>query len=244
MELKGIFDSWAQNVEGQYARKQWLLSKWEVVEGIEWPREKINVMIKDILQSLQITKKDSLVDLGCGGGWILESLKPYLKKVYGLDISYNMLVNAVGLKKQGALVCGELGALPFKTNSLSYAMSYFVLLNIRDDDYIQKAFLEILRVLKKGGRALVGQMADKDGSLAYDKDKQDYVEYCRKVYQLGKNNREQDLLPIKLFDKPKLTQWLKGLNIPFQIQDSFNPFYRPGVSPKVNWRFDVILEKA
>ena len=37
MELKKIFNSWAGSVQKDYANKQWLLSKWELFEGIEWP---------------------------------------------------------------------------------------------------------------------------------------------------------------------------------------------------------------
>ncbi len=243
MELKNIFDSWAKNVKGRYAQKQWLLSKWEVVEGVEWPKPKVDKMVRDICRSLKITKKDSLIELGCGGGWILESLRPRVKKIYGLDISYHMLMNAKGLRKQGILVCGELGHLPFPSNAWPHILSYFVFLNIRDDQYIRQSIREILRVLKKGGRALIGQMSDKDGSQGYDQAKADYVAYCRKVYKLGKNNREQNLLPIKLFDRKEIVRWLKTLDVRFRIQDSFNPFYRPGAPLKVDWRFDIILEK-
>ena len=196
MELKAIFDSWAKNSQGRFAKQQWLLSKWEVVEGIEWPQEKKEKMVRDICQSLQISKSDSLIELGCGGGWLLESLRPRVKKIYGLDISYQMLMNAEALRQKGILVCGELGFLPFRSSVLSHVMSYFVFLNIRDEAYIEKSIVEILRVLKKNGRALIGQLADQGGSSKYDKDKQEYLAYCRKVYKLGENHREQNLLPI------------------------------------------------
>jgi len=117
MELKTLFDSWAEKVDGDYAEKQWMLSKWEVVEGIQWPQEKVAQMVQSIMEGLQLKTTDTLFDLGCGGGWILKALAPYIKKGVGVDFSLPMLSNARVLSPSETFVCGEIGKLPLRDNS-------------------------------------------------------------------------------------------------------------------------------
>ena len=90
MKLKKIFDDWAESCCRDYSRRQWLLSKWEMFEAIEWSEEKKNILIQNILENLRLRPSENLLDLGCGGGWILQSLTPQVKKAVGLDFSWNM----------------------------------------------------------------------------------------------------------------------------------------------------------
>jgi ubiquinone/menaquinone biosynthesis C-methylase UbiE len=243
VELKKLFDTWAQAAARKYTRKQWLLSKWEVVEGIEWPPEKIRVMLDTIREGLQIRKTDLVVDLGCGGGWILKALSPSSRRMIGVDFSDSMLKNAKAFCPKEIFICGEIGRLPFKDNSFDRALSYFVFLNFMEDDFVQKAICDVRRVLKKGGRALIGQLPDKTRSFDYEAAKQEYLSYCDKTYKLGRSNRDICRAPQKLFDKVQLVGFLKKEGIVHQLCNSFNPFYRSGQPQTVEWRFDLILEK-
>lgn len=243
MDLKHLFDSWGQTADKDYTDKQWLLSKWEVVEGIEWPQEKIDCMIRTIVEGLNLKASDTLLDLGCGGGWITKALKPFAQTVRGLDFSFPMLTKAALVCPAQALVCGEIGRLPFKDHSCDCALSYFVFLNFMDDDVVTASILDIMRILKKGGRALIGQLPDKTRCADYDKAKGEYLEYCRNTYSCGKSHRDICRVPQKLFDKNFLINFLDDKNISYHFRDSFNPFYRPGQPERVEWRFDLILEK-
>ncbi len=244
MELQKIFNGWAKSVASDYAKRQWLLSLWEVVEGVEWPQDKCRLMVKIIAERLELKSTHTLVDLGCGGGWILSLLKPLVKESLGVDFSLGMLDFAKAAAPQNMYVCAEMGRLPFKNESFDRMLSYFVYINITDDVYVQQSIHEALRILKPGGRALIGQMPDKNGSRDYDAAKEEYIKYCEKTYRLGKSHRGTSLPPLRLFDKEKLGGFLSTEKIRFQFRKSFNPFYRPGAEETVNWRFDLILEKS
>ncbi len=146
INLKELFESWGQVAQSDYVQQQWLLSKWEVVEGIVWPNEKIQMMTQTIVDGLMLAKEDCVVDLGCGGGWILKQLQPHVGKIVGLDFSEAMLINARQFCPSETFVCGEIGRLPFKKQSFDCALSYFVFLNFLDDD-----FVEHLATLKASG---------------------------------------------------------------------------------------------
>ena len=149
MELKEIFDSWAECAKRDYAQKQWLLSKWELFEGIDWPREKRDFMVKSIIKGLKIRSTHTLADFGCGGGWILHRLKVHVRRIYGVDFSKKMLGFAREASKNGNFIAGEVGKLPFKSDVFDRALSYYVFLNFTDDRYVERSLLEIIRVLKR-----------------------------------------------------------------------------------------------
>ncbi len=243
MELKQIFNSWAGSVGSEYARKQWLLSKWELFEGIDWPQEKNELMIRSIVQGLRLKTDHRLIDLGCGGGWILNQLKTSCGKIYGLDISFQMLkIAMMGCPKEKFL-CGEIGKLPVRSNSFDRVLSFYVFLNFSHDAYVEQSLSEIVRILKRGGRALIGQLPDERRSQDYDKAKAGHLDYCRNHYTLGKNIRDIHTPPLRLFDKEKLGRFLKAHDVAHQFLKSFNPFYRSGQPQLIDWRFDLVLEK-
>lgn len=244
MDLKALFDGWGRSVKKDYAQRQWLLSKWETVEGIVWPDEKISRMLTHIEEGLQICPGDRLADLGCGGGWIAQGLaRRRAGKIIALDFSRPMLENAKEAGVAAPLVCGAIGQLPFQTESVERALSYFVFLNFMDDGFVGRALLDVHRILKKGGRALIGQLPDKTRSADYDRAKAAYLEFCRKTFPLGKSNREIYQAPQKLFDQAWLQEFLYHQRVEYELRDSFNPFDRPGEPLTVKWRFDLILKK-
>jgi len=200
-------------------------------------------MIKTIVQALELKGEDNLLDLGCGGGWITQELGRHCNKITGVDISIEMLQNALKELDQDGIFCAEAAKLPFKEEAFSKVLCYFVFINIMDMDYVKESIKEIYRVLKKGGIAFIGQLPDSLGSGEYDKEKESYIEYCSKEFNLGKNNRNVHTIPINLYDKPSLKRFLEEENITHEICNSFNPFYRPGQEELISWRFDLILKK-
>jgi len=243
MKLKELFDLWGSQAQDQYADKQWLLSKWEVNEGIDWPEEKTEVMVKSLLQGLQPQPTDTIIELGCGGAWILDQLKTYTRKFYGLDFSMEMLKFADQQFKGDHLICGEIGQLPFFSNYFDCILSYYVFMNFDDDVYIEQSILEIIRVLKKGGRALIGQLPEREGSLRYEQAKSEYFKYCQSQFEVGKSIREEHKPPLRLFEKDQLSAFLNEQKVSFFYQDSFNPFYYSGQNKSIDWRFDLIIQK-
>jgi SAM-dependent methyltransferase len=241
--LRTVFNDWAAQAKDAYLHKQWLLSKWEVMDGVEWPQDKINILLSTIREGLQVSRNDSLVDIGCGGGWIGQGLKPDVERVVGLDISIEMLKNARRSSGMKSFVCGDACRLPIKDESFTRALCYFVFINFGNLEDINRGILEVMRILKKGGRALIGQLPDKNCSAQYDAAKKEYVEYCQKTFRGGKNIRDVCVVPVHTLEREKLLAFLDKEKISYRLRDSFNPFYRAGQPQTVSWRFDLILEK-
>src|SRR5436190_23422772 len=93
--LRTIFNNWAAHAKNDYLGKQWLLSKWEMHDGIDWPLDKVNILLESVREVMQVSPSDSLIDIGCGGGWIWRGLQNYVKWSAGLDISEEMLKNVL-----------------------------------------------------------------------------------------------------------------------------------------------------
>jgi SAM-dependent methyltransferase len=242
MTLKDFFDDWTSAAKSSYAQRQWLLSKWEVFDGIEWSQDKINVMLGTILDALRPEKEHLFLDLGCGGGWITRLLAGHVHQAVGLDFCAHML-SVAAASSAGSWVQGDIGRLPFKTSSVDRVLSYFVFLNFLDDSFVEKSLLEIHRVLAPGGVALIGQMPDAAGSLSYDRSKKEYMDYCSGQMHLGRRNDQDSRAPLRTFDRESLVRFLRDKGIVCDIRPAFNPFYRQGASVTVEWRFDLLLRK-
>ena len=141
------------------------------------------------------------------------------------------------------MICGEIGKLPFQDERVDKALSYFVFLNFMDDRFVEQALLDVYRVVKKGGRALIGQLPDKTMSSVYDRKRDEYFAYCRKNFRLGESHRDICRAPQKLFDKRKLENFLIEKKIDYEFRNSLNPFYRTGEAETIEWRFDLVLRK-
>jgi len=89
----------------------------------------------------------TLLDLGCGNGYVYElsSLRPEL--IVGMDLSFDML--SLAQKRMQHLVQGDACKLPFKDEKFDHVMARGLLHHLpRPKDGVQ----EITRSLKKGGR--------------------------------------------------------------------------------------------
>ncbi len=241
--LQKIFDAWASETKVKYNNNPLILSKWEPYAEIVWSQEKIDSLFRNIKENLNLRITDSIIELGCGNGWILSDLAKFARQPYGLDISLEMLKSVQSVVPQSHLISGEIGNLPLKDKSVDCILSYFVFINFTDDVYVEKAFSEIVRILNDGGRALIGQLPDKNGSAKYDQARDEYYDYCQKVFKLKEDLRNRCKPPLRLFDKSQLERLLKTFNIRYRFVDSFNPFYRTGQPKFVDWRFDVIIER-
>lgn len=104
-----------------------------------------------ILQDLQgKTGAVSLLDIGCGMGFIIDIAKPYFRVIRGVDITPAML-KKVDTSSDTADVKVQLAPsdnLPFANESFDVCTAYAVLHHL---DALLPTFQEICRVLKKGG---------------------------------------------------------------------------------------------
>lgn len=107
--------------------------------------------VETILSSLAKTKgRGSLLDVGCGAGFIIDIAKKYFASIQGIDITPAMLqkIDTTGIKGDIKLKIAEVEKIPFKDGSFDVCTAYAVLHHLYD---LKPAFIEIYRVLKPGG---------------------------------------------------------------------------------------------
>ena len=111
-------------------------------------RPENKVRVKKILRGLSKNKKDILLDIGCGTGFILDLAHPYFKKLYGIDLSPEML-KYVNLKNEKIKVLeGSTEKLPFEKNYFDVCTANGFLHHLYD---IKPTLKEAYRCLKKNG---------------------------------------------------------------------------------------------
>lgn len=96
-----------------------------------------------------------IAEIGSGPGFILKELaKENFKKIYGVDISLDMLNRAKKrLNNNIYLINAKAEELPFKNQSIDLIISRGSVFFWKD---LEKAFKEIYRVLKNDGFLLIG----------------------------------------------------------------------------------------
>lgn len=238
-----LWREWASQQGRGLADQPWLLSKWETLEGVSWPEEKIALMIEDIAAKLELRPALSLLDVGCGSGWISRRLRPRVQSATALDFSPDMIALAIGSGDLTA-VLADAQVLPFREASFDRVLVYFMLMNFTEPAAIISALREGLRLLTPGGRLLAGQMPLSSRREIYDREKRRYLEYCREKFKLGADLAGDHAPPIALFDDDydkTLERELRGTAV--TAHQSFNHFYRPGEPTLCSWRVDYLLHK-
>ncbi len=91
-------------------------------------------------------KRGSLLDLGCGSGFVCRNALGLYERVYGLDISHKILHD---IDSEGILrINGDLDHLPFRAESFDCVVTFATLHHCYG---FEGLFKEIYRVLKRGG---------------------------------------------------------------------------------------------
>lgn len=97
---------------------------------------------------------ETLVDIGCGNGYLLEALsqRPSPPKLTGLEYTPEMCAVA---RERGVPNCtitqGDVRALPFADGSLDLVVTERCIINVMDQGDQAKSLHEVARVIKSGG---------------------------------------------------------------------------------------------
>ncbi len=107
----------------------------------------------------KVDRSDHVLDMGCGTGRFTVPMAERAASVTGVDISPHMLaVNGRKLAEHGLhadLREGDMTSLPFPDGSFDVVTSMLALMHIPIEDR-QRVFCEVARVLKPGGRLVIG----------------------------------------------------------------------------------------
>ncbi len=241
MNLKYLFNNWAKESDGKYRDQQWLLSKWDILDGVSWPYDKIELLAGHIRNYLNLhPNRGNFLDLGCGGGWLLDQFGALSDMSVGCDVAIEMLKNASG---NFPLINGDACLMPFQSDSFDRILCYFVFINFSDLFLVEEALTQMVRVLKPGGVALIGQLPDQEKSAMYESEKKRYMDFCQDHYRELNSNRDVWHIPVQLFSRLFFEQILTRLGCKVNIIPAFNPFYRAGEHERIMWRFDIVVEK-
>jgi len=101
-----------------------------------------------LLKHLKPEKGEAILDLGCSRGFYVRELEAYTDGVIGVDISEDSLKYAVTPKVR----YGDISNLEFEAGSIDKVYSLHTVEHLPN---LQQFFMEIARVLKTGGVAIV-----------------------------------------------------------------------------------------
>ena len=97
-----------------------------------------------------------VLDIGCGEGRFCRMLSALGAQTVGLDPTAQLLETAAGRDPGGEYLPGNAESLPFEDGSFDVVVFYLTLIDIPD---FRKAIFEASRVLKPGGRMVIGNLA-------------------------------------------------------------------------------------
>lgn len=109
-----------------------------------------------LLDHGQLGPGASVLDLACGAGRHLRSLREHGLHALGLDLSSPLLLRAKALAPEERLVRADMRVLPFASDRFSAVTSFFTSFGyFASDDDDRQVLSEIRRVLRRGGCLLL-----------------------------------------------------------------------------------------
>ena len=102
----------------------------------------------------RIALGESVLDLGCGPGQVGQYLAERGLPVVGMDLAQQMLLVARQRTSNGRLACGDMCAIPFRSNSFSGVVAFYSVHNLRRSS-LGTALADIHRILKPSGAFVV-----------------------------------------------------------------------------------------
>lgn len=142
--LKGIDSSGSPSLSGRYRSGALQPRKGNYTMAFNFNWALFDVLVR----YLQPEPGQAILDLGCSRGFYVKAMEAYTDGVVGVDISEASLNEAVSSRVQ----YGDITNLAFEDNSFDKAYSLHTVEHIPD---LRKFFIEIARVLRPGGTAII-----------------------------------------------------------------------------------------
>ena len=112
--------------------------------------------VRLLVDECSLVPGDSVLDLACGAGRHLRSLRERGLRPIGLDLSLSLLLNAKGAAPEETLVRADMRVLPFALDHFAAVASFFTSFGYFHSDHDDgRVLLEIRRVLRDGGYLLL-----------------------------------------------------------------------------------------
>jgi len=155
--------------------------------------------IAKIRFSLDLNYEDTILDLGCGAGNLVTPLLSYCKKLVGIDISRDTLIEAKKGMKDTSFIVADAENLPLRDESFTKVFAFEVLEHLPDP---KKALVEIRRILTKAGFVVMLQQYRLD----------DYQKrWHRFLYKIRVVTEPRSNLETQHINQLKPQEWIKLL---------------------------------
>lgn len=128
--------------------------------GEPYPEEAVKATHQDIFNKLSPSSTDSILDVGCGVGYFTKYFGGKVKQVTGTDVSPQMIATAKKLNPHGTFTVAPADKLPFNGRIFDKIFSYGVTQYLPDEKTVRKMLAEMLWLLKKPGRILIGDILE------------------------------------------------------------------------------------
>ena len=121
----------------------------------------LKVISEDISSKLDLNSDDYLLEVGSGTGVLLSELSKKSKLVNGVDYSTEAVKRGKKAFPDIEMQVAEADNLPFDDNQFDKLLCYGVFHYFVDTKYALSAIDEFLRVCRKGGTILIGDLPSK-----------------------------------------------------------------------------------
>lgn len=189
--------------------------------------------INDIAKKLRLTNTDVLLDVGCGAGLFELAFTYWIKEIYGIDYSDEMVsIAKLNTLNYNNIIIdkGNICDLPYQNNFFDKILVHGVLQYLNDMEEVKIALAELKRVSKMNSII----------SLSLHPDKEKKNDYINGYYTIGLSDEE---IKVKIeinnkiiwFDKIELVKNIE--NVGFSVIE----VGKPVIPFQSKYYFDMIL---
>jgi ubiquinone/menaquinone biosynthesis C-methylase UbiE len=127
-------------------------------------KSEFNAMINDIHEKFDLRSVffKQMLDIGCNNGYLIKELNPNAKEIVGVDFCRASLLEGKRLFSKAFFLQAEINNLPFTNNQFERVLCYSLFHYLPSEEAGHLAAKELLRVLAKNGKALIGDIFAKE----------------------------------------------------------------------------------
>jgi len=208
----------------------------------------LNDLVTSILEQSGADERSRLLEVGCASGFLARVLAPHVARYTGVDLSAPALDVARRLALPNATFePSDGGELPFADGIFDVAICYDVFTNFPRFADGRPIISEMIRVVRPGGRILVGPLNDANKKTAFEVRVREVAEDLDREFgplnpctEASLNAPTDGPAPCALcyyFDREDFVTLGRELAVPTDVRDihRMNPYF--------GYRFNVIYSK-
>ncbi|MEK6715200.1 MAG: class I SAM-dependent methyltransferase [Candidatus Omnitrophota bacterium] len=143
------------------------------VDGKLLPVELMGATLQDAFDKLRAASECRLLDVGGGVGLFASTFRSKFKRIITTDISFAMVKDGKRLSPNDNFIVTSAVDLPFKSCSFERLLCYSVFQYFQDLYFAKEVLSEFIRVVKKGGLILIGDIIPSQAQQKKEMKKQD-----------------------------------------------------------------------